>query len=132
MSESIWTTRLVPHSEAKEIAQRLINSHFHQEPCARVGIPARPNYDDDLLILAYIEQQESALKAERARAVELAEALKAFGDCARSAAKRYELVDSSWFADMPGAWPITVEVTMAQLRRAASLTGAGDIAGFGG
>ena len=59
----IWTTREIPHAEAREIAQRLINSHFGQEPCARVGIPARPNYDDDLLIHAYIEQCEGAISS---------------------------------------------------------------------
>lgn len=57
MSDSIHTTRTITHEEAREIAQRLINSHFHQSPGARVGIPARPDYDDDLLIHAYIDQQ---------------------------------------------------------------------------
>lgn len=73
---SLYTTRIISHEEAKEIARRLINSHFRQEPCARVGIPARPDYDDDLLICAYIEQQEAALTAEEARTDLLTEALK--------------------------------------------------------
>ena len=54
--DSLYTDRLIDHDEAQEIAQRFINSHFRREPCARVGIPARPDYDDDLLILAYIKQ----------------------------------------------------------------------------
>lgn len=54
---SIYTTRIISHDEAREIAQRLINSLFRKEPYARIGIPARPDYDDDLLICAYIEQQ---------------------------------------------------------------------------
>lgn len=56
----ILTTRQISHDEAREIAGRLINSHFRQAPGARVGIPARPDYDDDLLIIAYIEQQRAA------------------------------------------------------------------------
>jgi hypothetical protein len=55
--QSIFTTRTISHDEAREVARRLINSHFRREPGARVGIPARPDYDDDLLICAYIEQQ---------------------------------------------------------------------------
>lgn len=49
----------VTHMEAHEAAQRLINSHFRQEPHARVSIPARPDYDDDLRIMRYIEEQEA-------------------------------------------------------------------------
>lgn len=56
---SVFTTRPISHEEAREVAGRLINSHFRQEPRARVGIPARPDYDDDLLILAYIKQQSA-------------------------------------------------------------------------
>lgn len=59
MSEH-YTKRTISHEEAKESARRLINSHFRREPCARVGIPARPDYDDDLLIMAYICQREEA------------------------------------------------------------------------
>ncbi len=54
------TKRIISHDEAREIAQRLINSHFRNEPGARAGIPARPDYDDDLLIIAYIRQQQAA------------------------------------------------------------------------
>lgn len=57
--DSVFTTREIGHDEAREVARRLINSHFRQEPHARIGIPARPDYDDDLLILAYIKQQEA-------------------------------------------------------------------------
>lgn len=59
--ESIYTKRTITHDEAVEIAHRLINSHFNKEPCARASIPARPDYDDDLLILAFIEQQRRSL-----------------------------------------------------------------------
>jgi hypothetical protein len=51
----------ITHEKARESARRLINSAFQQEPRARLGIPARPGYDDDLVIVAYIEQQ-SALR----------------------------------------------------------------------
>jgi hypothetical protein len=58
-SRDPWrTNRTISHTEAREIATRLINSHFNKEPHARVGIPARPDYDDDLLIVSYIKQQE--------------------------------------------------------------------------
>lgn len=53
-----WMTdREILHDEAKLIAQRLINSHFGNDDRAHVSIPANPDRDDDLLILAYIEQQ---------------------------------------------------------------------------
>ena len=59
MSEqSILTKRHISHDEAWEAVNRLTNSHFRREPCARVGIPARPDYDDDLVLMAYIRQQE--------------------------------------------------------------------------
>lgn len=67
-TKSIYTTRKIDHDEAREIAQRLINSHFRKEPHARVGIPARPDYDDDLLIYAYINQQAALTAAEQPRA----------------------------------------------------------------
>ena len=57
------TAREITHDEAREVAQRLVNSHFQKEPRARVGIPARPDYDDDLLIHAYIEQQRARVPA---------------------------------------------------------------------
>jgi hypothetical protein len=52
----IITSRRITHNEAREIAQRLINSHFRTEPGARMTVPAEPDRDDDLLIIAYIEQ----------------------------------------------------------------------------
>lgn len=57
---SEWeASRKISHEEAREIARRLIASHFRRTDCetARVGIPARPDYDDDLLICSYIKQQ---------------------------------------------------------------------------
>lgn len=56
----ILTKRPISHDEAYEIAGRLINSHFRKEPHARASIPAKPDYDDDLLISAYIQQQRTA------------------------------------------------------------------------
>jgi hypothetical protein len=44
--------------QAKEAAQRLINSHFGNADPARMSIPAQPT-DDDLTIMAYIEQAEA-------------------------------------------------------------------------
>jgi hypothetical protein len=61
--ESILTKRHVSHAEAREVMGRLVNSHFRQEPHARIGIPARPDYDDDLLMSAYIRQQELTVNA---------------------------------------------------------------------
>lgn len=55
--------RAVPHDEAKQIAQRLISGSYRRDgerlPTAstpRFSIPCRPNHDDDMLIMAYIEQ----------------------------------------------------------------------------
>ena len=70
-----YTTRQVTHEEAREIAKRFIDANFNnpgERP--RIGIPARPDYDDDLLLCAYIEQQ-AALHAEREKLLELAEAI---------------------------------------------------------
>lgn len=54
------TQRPIDHAEALEIAGRLVNSHFNLEPRARTSIPADPNRDDDLLIFAYIQQQQES------------------------------------------------------------------------
>lgn len=63
MSEhDLVTKRHIGFDEAEEIAQRLINSHFRQEPCARAGVPARPDYDDDLLMMAFIRQQRTSIE----------------------------------------------------------------------
>ena len=49
--------RPITHMEAAVAAQRLINSHFHNPDSARVQIPASP-WDDDLIIMDYIEEQK--------------------------------------------------------------------------
>jgi hypothetical protein len=62
MTDSILTKRTISHREARECLGRFINSHFrnHRDgEVARFGIPARPDYDDDLVLAAYIHQQES-------------------------------------------------------------------------
>lgn len=51
---------IISHDRAAESIQRLINSHFGNEPRARASIPAQPNYDDDLIASAYVEQQRVA------------------------------------------------------------------------
>lgn len=51
--------RPVTHEEALESAQRLINSHFHQEPRAHCSIPARTN-DDDIVVTDYILERQAA------------------------------------------------------------------------
>lgn len=56
-AKPVFTGREISHSEAVDIARRLVNSHFGQEPGAIASIPAHPDYDDDLLIGAYIRQQ---------------------------------------------------------------------------
>lgn len=76
---SIYTKRNISHDEAEEIARRLINSHFHQEPHGRFSIPARPEYDDDLLIYAYIKQQ-AALSPAPCSGDAMREALQKFVD----------------------------------------------------
>lgn len=52
--------KLISHDKAAESLQRLINSHFNQGTSARVSIPAQPDYDDDLILSRYIEQQRAA------------------------------------------------------------------------
>lgn len=54
----LLTDRLIGHEEAREAVQRLINSHFHQEPHARMSIPAKPDEDDDLVVIAYVRQRQ--------------------------------------------------------------------------
>ena len=58
---SILTKRPISHDEARDAMQRLVNSHFRRtdQECGRFGIPARPDYDDDLVLAAYIEQQRA-------------------------------------------------------------------------
>ncbi|UEM08026.1 hypothetical protein JL101_035845 (plasmid) [Skermanella rosea] len=53
------TTREISHQEAREIAHRLICGAFNRDNNRpRFTIPANHDRDDDLLMLAYIEQQE--------------------------------------------------------------------------
>lgn len=60
MSDSILTKRPIPHEEAREAAKRLIDAFFRNEgELPRIGIPARPDYDDDLVLMAYIKQREA-------------------------------------------------------------------------
>lgn len=48
----------ISHDEARQMVSRFINSHFNNPgEKARASIPARPNYDDDLRLIAYIQQQ---------------------------------------------------------------------------
>ena len=54
----------VSHDEADQIAQRFIDYFFgNKAETPRVSIPARPDYDDDLRLTAYIEQQRSAARS---------------------------------------------------------------------
>jgi hypothetical protein len=55
----ILTKRPISHEEARECLRRFCGSHFRDgREHARIGIPARPDYDDDLVLSAYIRQQE--------------------------------------------------------------------------
>jgi hypothetical protein len=50
----------VSHDEAQEIALRFVDGHFgNDNERPRVSIPANPRRDDDLRLLAYIEQQRA-------------------------------------------------------------------------
>lgn len=56
----LLTDRAISHDEAREIAQRLINSAFRNDSDqARFRIPADREHDDDLLMMAYIHQQRT-------------------------------------------------------------------------
>ena len=52
------TNREISHEEAEESAQRLINSHWKEGITARVSIPANPDYDDDIILMSYIQQRK--------------------------------------------------------------------------
>lgn len=56
------TQRPIPHAEAREAISRLVDGHFHtpDREHGRFGIPARPDYDDDLVLMAYVAQREAA------------------------------------------------------------------------
>lgn len=64
--ETLVKEARITHAQAKESLRRLINSHFHPRGSdverARVSIPARPDYDDDLILSTYVKQQ-AALEA---------------------------------------------------------------------
>ncbi|WP_279482290.1 hypothetical protein [Aureimonas sp. SK2] len=67
MTQSPNTTRTISHAEARDVARRLIAGSFGRDGerqsydvGPRFSIPTRPDYDDDCLIVAYIEQQEAA------------------------------------------------------------------------
>lgn len=69
--------------EARDILQRLVNSHFgNSGEHGRFSIPARPEYDDDLRMSAFITQVEheraksDATRAERDEARAALEALR--------------------------------------------------------
>jgi hypothetical protein len=49
---------MISHDEAREIASRLIAGSFRREDKRpHFSIPANPERDDDLLMMAYINQQ---------------------------------------------------------------------------
>lgn len=58
--QSILTKRRISHAEAQEAFKRFENLFWKRDPGPRVGIPARPDYDDDLILSAYFRQQEEA------------------------------------------------------------------------
>lgn len=79
------TNRTISHDEARTIQIRFNNSHFRQKSSserAHYSIPADPERDDDLLLIAYIKQQEAkdaelaALRAENSKLRERAEGWK--------------------------------------------------------
>ncbi len=57
----------VSAAEATEIAQRFIDGHFNNVGKARpiISIPARPEYDSDIRLIAYIKQSDRDLAAAR-------------------------------------------------------------------
>jgi len=66
--ERIDAERQAPRAESQdtvtierayEAAQRLINSHFHNDNRARCSIPADPRNDDDLVLMRFIKQVET-------------------------------------------------------------------------
>jgi len=66
------TKRPIGHDEARECLKRFIASAFRKngEEHARLGIPARPDYDDDLVLSAYIRQQSLRDPAQQAQQVD--------------------------------------------------------------
>lgn len=67
MTKFPLTTRTITHAEARDVARRLIAGSFRRDGerlrydnDPRFSIPAEVDRDDDLLMLAYIEQREAA------------------------------------------------------------------------
>ncbi|BDA85439.1 hypothetical protein Sa4125_29810 [Aureimonas sp. SA4125] len=67
MTRTPTTTRTISHAEARDASSRLIAGAFRRDGerleddvRPRFGIPTRVDYDDDCLIVAYIEQREAA------------------------------------------------------------------------
>lgn len=56
----------ISHEAARAIAHRFINGHFNNAgPHPIVSIPADPERDDDLRLLAYIDQCEAYISQLR-------------------------------------------------------------------
>jgi hypothetical protein len=51
--------RMISHDEADDALRRFENLFWKLEPGPRISIPARPDYDDDLILQRYIEQQRA-------------------------------------------------------------------------
>lgn len=62
------TKHWITDEEAREAVQRLVNSHFHQQPRARMTIPCRLEHDDDVVASSYIRQQAAYREAIEALA----------------------------------------------------------------
>jgi hypothetical protein len=82
----------ITHEKARESARRLINSAFQQEPRARLGIPARPGYDDDLVIVEYIKQQAALRPAPPAQDA-LVEAIRERDEARATSAERKTTIE---------------------------------------
>ena len=80
--KNIETKRQISYEEAHQIAQRFIDEFFHNpgRDRPRIGIPARPEYDDDICLHSFIDQQKArvAISDHTALIRELRDALKPF------------------------------------------------------
>lgn len=57
----------ITHDEAREMLGRMVNSHFkNPREHMRASIPGNPGRDDDLRMIAYIQQQRAQLAAAKA------------------------------------------------------------------
>ncbi len=76
-------------------------------------------YDGEIESLkAQLESTESSLASAARELAEARDALRPFVYVYRKHAVRYEKIGSDWFDRMPGAWPITLIVTMDDGRAA--------------